>query len=291
MKRTHNEIRLTAEEKERVDDLMDCLMAKPPASFVADVERLLLCCAAGDLKNVIVLRNRLSNVVVGKVRFRLSQADTKKCFSRAAKAGKLEVFKWLYTNPEYGGTYFQRSLDYTFLALNTAVKHGCLECLEWLSTQPGTTFAFNDESSLRWAIRRGRISVVEWWWHKHMKGHCKVFRRELYDVSKGLFRRNTSRDYEMLDWLFQHDQLKITAEAFIEASRQRGNDKDEMVMLTWLWDHANQAQVSRQFKESKHSEAYWLKVGAANAVARKEVAVWIQNRGFDYNAVFKGWNK
>lgn len=144
------------------------MLPEPPASFIADVKSLKISCRDGDLDEVKRLRNKLCGVLsLDEVyRYRLSQNDTRKCFSLSVS--HFHVFKWLVNNPKDAWSHQFWRVSYARMAMYAATVEDSVVCLEWLSKQQYAIDTFEDAWEMKRLIRfASATSETAKWLKKH----------------------------------------------------------------------------------------------------------------------------
>jgi len=244
-----------------------CEKWSPEWYATVDMKCLIVSCAgSGGLLKVKWIRQKLQPDL------ELSTYLLRMCWREASEHGQLDVFKWVYNLIPFGCSLG----EYGKIALG-AVMHGSKpEILEWFSIQPGVaSMAICHASFPQRAINHGKAEALEWWWQKNNKDASKAFVLGPFNAQGAIL--STPVKYDVLNWLAEHDQLKVTPNLFLWPPQVR---YEFVPVLEWLWSHTDdKAGMLREFRKTGPNRLFSL---LARAIRHQSLKMcgWLENHGF-----------
>ena len=195
------------------------------------------------------------------------------CWREASEHGQLDIFKWVYSNLVPWG---YSEVEYGEIALR-AVMHGSKPViLEWFSEQSGiASMPLCHASFPQKAINDGKASALEWWWQKHNKDASKAFVLAPFDARPAL--RSFPVKYDVLNWMAEHGQLKVTYKWFLWAPQ---DPYDYVPVLECLWSHTeDKPAVLGEFRKTGPYRLFTL---LSRAIRRQSLKMckWLESHGF-----------
>ncbi len=241
--------------------------ADGPCGVLEDQFLIVSCAGSGGLQKVKWIRKRLPDL--NRPMYVLSM-----CWREASEHGQLDIFKWVYSNLVPWGC---SEVEYGEIALKAVMRGSKPVILEWFSKQSGiASMSLCHASFPQKAINDGKASALEWWWQKHNKDASKAFALAPFDARTAI--RRFPVKFDVLNWMADHGQLKVTYKWFLCAPQDRF---EYVPVLEWLWSHTeDKSAVLVEFRKTEPRQRLYTLLARAVRQSSLEMCKWLESHGF-----------